>query len=136
MSGGFNAPIMETLVTVHSLYRWFVLAVVVATVVVGWRRYRAETPWGEGSDRPYALAAVLFDLQVALGIILYLGKQAWTHNLFIAAIHPIGALIAVALFHIGVSRARKQASAASHRTVAIFALLALLLLVMAIPWAR
>lgn len=127
---------METLVTIHSLYRWFVLLVVVATVVNGWRRYRADVAWGEGSDRPYALAAVLFDLQIALGLILYFGRQAWTDNLFIAAIHPIGMLIAVALFHIGVARARTQAGARSHRTAAVFALLSLVVLMLAIPWSR
>ncbi len=127
---------METLVTVHSLYRWFVLAVVVVTAVTGWRRYRSETAWEEGSDRPYAIAAILFDLQVALGVILYLGKQAWTHNLFIAVIHPVAALVAVGLFHAGVGIARKQADVKSHRTVALFALLSLVVLVQAIPWAR
>ena len=127
---------METLVTIHSLYRWFVLAVVVATVVNGWRRYRAETPWGEGSDRPYALAAVLFDVQIALGLILYFGRQAWTDNLFIAVIHPIGMLIAIALFHIGVARSRKQAVVGSHRTAAVFAFASLVVVALAIPWAR
>ena len=129
-------PAMETLVTIHSLYRWFVLAVVVATVVNGWRRSRSGTEWSEGSDRPYALAAVLFDLQVALGLVLYFGRQAWTDNVFIAAIHPVGMLIAVAVFHIGVGRARKQATVGSHRTAALFALASLIVLVLAIPWTR
>ncbi len=127
---------METLVTIHSLYRWFVLAVVVVTVVNGWRRYRAGAAWEEGSDRPYALAAVLFDIQIALGLILYLGRQAWTDNIFIAAIHPVGMLVAVALFHIGVARARKQAAVGSHRTAALFALVSLVVLALAIPWTR
>ncbi len=124
---------METLVEIHSWFRWVVLAAMVVAVVYGFLRYRTRATW---NDRLFALTAVLFDLQVALGIILWFGTQAWGDNAFIAYIHPVGMLVAVGLLHAVLGRARKQGDTPAYRLVATGFLLSLALTVGVIPWVR
>lgn len=126
---------MDAVVTIHSVYRWVVLAAVLGAVGFGLARYRAGAGWSAGSDRPYAVASILFDIQIAIGIVVWLGKKAWTLKPFLAFIHPVAMLVAVGVFHMAVARARRQASTRSHLTMGIGALAALVIVVVAIPWA-
>jgi hypothetical protein len=48
--------------------------------------------------------------------------------------HPFGMLIAIALLHVGRSRARKADSLRRHKVSAIFYGLALAAIVASIPW--
>lgn len=127
---------MDTLVTVHSLVRWVVLVALVAAAGLALTRSRAGAAWAEGADRPFAIASVLFDIQLTLGIILWIGTQAWSDNLFIGVIHPLGMIAAAGVLHVFIGRARKAASAQSYRTVLIGLAATVVLVLLAIPWNR
>lgn len=124
---------MELLVEAHSGIRYLVLLGLIATVVVGFMRSSsADSPM----DPWLQWVAIAFDLQVTIGIILYFVNQGWEQGGFIGVFHPLAMLSAIAVFHIGLSRGRRQGGGAGWRTVALMTLLSLVLVVAGIPWQR
>lgn len=123
---------MDTLVTIHSWFRWVVLAALLGSAVLALVRASRGDSMEGGADRPFAVTAILFDLQVTLGLILWIFDKGWTKGFFIAAVHPLFMLLAVGAFHAFVSRARRTAS---FRVVGVGAVVALAIVVAAIPWA-
>ncbi|MFO7291472.1 MAG: hypothetical protein FWJ92_08665 [Actinomycetes bacterium] len=124
---------MDILVEAHSGIRWLVLIGLIATVVTAFVRSSRD----EGPDAGWLQwVAILFDIQVALGIILYFVNQGWTQGGFIAYFHPIGMLAAIAVFHIGLGRGRKTGGGQGWRTIGLMSLLSLILVFAAIPWQR
>ncbi|HJR92128.1 MAG TPA: hypothetical protein VJ938_06790 [Acidimicrobiia bacterium] len=124
---------MDAVVAAHSGIRWLVLVALVATVVVGFMRSsREESP----TDRWLTWVGVLFGIQVLLGVILYIFNQGWDQGGFIAVYHPIGMILAIAIFNMGTGRGRKTGGGAGWRTIAIMTLVSLVLVLAAIPWQR
>lgn len=131
---------MEWLVGLHSLWRWVVLVVVTVAFVrgvVGWLRGGAWT----GNDRTLVLVAVsALDIQLILGLIVYGSRQSWNASSFIAYIHPLVMIAAIAVAHITSVRVRRAEPArAKFQTLAIGLFIALFLITAAIPsyaWSR
>src|SRR5438093_3118539 len=123
---------MDALVSAHSLLRWLVLlGAVVALVValVGW--LGPGTP--ERTARQATLAyAVLLDLQVLLGIVMWISEKRWAGGgRQFQFEHPLMMLVALAVVHIVAARARREKnpySAARMRTIGTGASLLLILL--------
>ena len=124
---------MDILVSAHSGIRWLVLVALVATAVIAFMRASQDRPTTE-AWLPWV--AGLFDLQVLLGLILYIFNQGWDEEGFIAYFHPIGMILAVAVFHMGLGRGRKVGGGAGWRTIGIMTLVSLVLVLAAIPWQR
>ncbi|HEX2153917.1 MAG TPA: hypothetical protein VHL52_08060 [Acidimicrobiia bacterium] len=124
---------MDGLVAAHSGIRWLVVIGLIVTVVVAFMRSSSNTL---PTDRWLQWVAILFDIQVALGIILYFVNQGWEQGGFIAYFHPLGMLAAIALFHIGLRRGREAESGGGWRTVGVMTLLSLVVVFAAIPWQR
>jgi hypothetical protein len=138
-----------TLLVAHSLLRWVVLllaVVALARALGGWLGARQWTPADESAGRFFLLS---FDLQVLVGLLLYVAFSPMTQAAFQdfgtamgntvlrfwAVEHIFGMLVAVALAHVGRVRARRlTAPVAKHRTVAIFFGLALVAVLLTIPW--
>jgi hypothetical protein len=120
---------MDILVEAHSGIRWLVLVGLAATVVVGFARSERELnePW-------LRWVAIAFDIQVALGILLYLVNRGWAQGSFIAVVHPIGMIVALGIFHAGLSRGRRIGGKKGRRVVATTALASLAVVIAAIPW--
>lgn len=131
---------MQTLIGLHSLWRWMVLLVVTVALVrglIGWLRGGAWT----GNDRILALVAVsALDIQLILGLLLYGTTKSWNAGTFIAYIHPLVMLAAIVVAHITSSRIRKTTEArGKFRTLAIGLIVAVFLITAAIPpgtWSR
>lgn len=124
---------MDILVAAHSGLRWLVLVALIATVVVAFqRRSSAASP----TDRWLLWVSILFDLQVTIGIVLYLFNQGWEEGAFIGIFHPLVMVAAVAVLHIGISRGRRRGGGAGWRTVAWMTALALALVLAGVPWQR
>lgn len=126
---------MNILVEAHSGIRWLVLAALIASIVVAARNLSGT--WGEGSDKVFKISAILFDIQVTLGLVTYIAEQTWeSSETFVAQIHPLVMFVALGVFHMSISRARKQASTASFKTLLIGSIAALALVIAGIPWVR
>jgi hypothetical protein len=134
--------------TIHSWLRWLVILagiIAFARAAAGASSRRPSTP---ADDKSGFWFTTMLDLQVLLGLILYVFLSPFTHAAFgdIGAAmknsglrfwlveHPFGVLVGLALVHIGRARARKTDSLRRHRIVAIFFGLALVALLAAIPW--
>ncbi len=122
----------------HSLWRWVVLITAIAAIVkalVGWV---SQQPWSRLDDRLGMIYTIALDVQVLIGLILYILEQRWRlADPFFTYVHPIIMIFALALAHIGRSRSQRIENAvAKHRTAAIFFLLSFFLIVAAIPWQR
>lgn len=133
----------------HSWFRWVVLAtavVVVVRAITGWRSGR---PWTLADDRAGLWFGIALDVQVLVGLLLYFGLSPITRAAmsdvgaamsnsalrYWAVEHGFGVLVGLALAHIGKARVRRTGpDARRHRVAAIFFGLALLAIVISIPW--
>lgn len=136
------------LLFVHSWLRWLVIVSGAAALGGAAGGAAGKRAWLPIDDRRLKLFAIALDVQVTIGLILYVISpvtQAGFADMavamrdsilrFFVVEHLTGMLVAVALTHVGKARVRKAASAAArHRAVLIFVGLALLVLLLSIPW--
>ncbi len=124
---------METLVTVHSWLRWLVLLALLGSAVVGVYRYRARA---EFEPSLFQLAVMTVDIQVAIGIVIWIVDDGWSETFFFKVLHPAFMLVALAVAHMGLVVAKRRNDERSYLLAGGSSLLALLLIVMGIPWDR
>ena len=133
----------------HSWLRWLVLVaavVVLVRAVAGWRR---AGPWTPADTSAGKLFVIALDIQFLIGLLLYAGLSPIVRTAltdmggamrdgllrYWGVEHAVGMIAALAIAHIGHARARrKSSSAARHRAVAISTGLALLVILISIPW--
>lgn len=133
----------------HSLLRWVVLAaglIVAARAITGARSGRA---WTSADDTAGRWFVAILDVQLLLGLLLYgmlspmtaiafrdFGAAMGDSVLrFWAVEHVFGMAAAVVLAHLGRVRIRRAVDPARrHRTAAIFFGLALVAVLVTIPW--
>jgi hypothetical protein len=134
--------------TIHSWLRWIVLLAGVVAFVRSAIGASRRSPWTSADDRTGFLFSVLLDVQVLIGLVLYIFLSPFTHAAFRdlgqamgnsglrfwAVEHIVGMIVAIGFVHIGRSRARKADSLRRHRVVAIFFGLALVAIAASIPW--
>jgi mono/diheme cytochrome c family protein len=134
---------------VHSWLRWLLLATALVVAVRCVHGLLRKRPWS-GNDRLFVqLFMRLFDLQITLGLLLYIllspivraafsdvGAAMKSSVLrFFLVEHITAVVIAVAIAHIGHARAQRATSSAQHhRRMLVTVLLWLLAVVVAIPW--
>ena len=138
-----------TVIFLHSIVRWAVLAAGLFAAVRGISGWRSGRPWTLADDRAALWFTSAVDLQMLLGLLMYFwlspittaalhdfgGAMANAGLRFWAVEHPFGMLIGIALAHVGRGRLRRiAADARRHRTAAIFFTLSLLAIIMSIPW--
>lgn len=131
---------MDVLIGLHSLLRWVVLIVVLVALVrglIGWLRGGDWT----GNDRMLTLAATtVIDIQLLLGLIVYVVAKGWNASAFIAYVHPLIMIIAIVIIHLASARIKRaETPVAKHRTLALGLIVAMILITAAIPsyaWSR
>jgi hypothetical protein len=141
--------IYRLLLAGHSLNRWLVVVLLMSATVLGARGWIAARPWSRGDDRTGRLLTAVMDLQLLLGLLLYVGFSPYTRAgwadlagamtdrvlRFWTVEHAPTMLLAVALVHAGrVLVRRAEAPRARHRCAAVTFGLATLLVLAAIPW--
>jgi len=109
------------------------MVALLAVGVLGLVRSRGGAAWAEGSDRPFTLATIMLDVQLALGIILWIGNSGWDQSFFIKVIHPVGMLLAAGVAHMAVVRARKGPATSAYRVAGLGLLVALVVVAATIP---
>jgi hypothetical protein len=143
-----NPEIYNMLVQIHSVGRWIVLLLLLlaifSSLTAGNRAYT------RGDNRTGLLLTIFTDIMFLIGVVLYFAGP-WGYKLFqqystseimndsyrrfFAVEHISLMLIAVILIHIGKAQGRKNISdRARHRRTLIFYFIALLLMLVAIPW--
>ncbi len=135
---------MNGLVHAHSGLRWIVLALLVALVWQAWQKGRSGAEYTEADRKLNLYTLIAVHIQLLLGLALYFhsdkvnfDSSSWSVSVtrFFTLEHSLMMLIAIVLITIGYSKAKKAAdSAARWRTTLRYNLIALLLILVAIPW--
>jgi hypothetical protein len=134
--------------TLHSWVRWLVLAAGLTAVLRALTGTTGRRPWTAADDRSGFFFIMLVDLQVLIGLILYVWLSPITHEAFRdigaamksnglrfwAVEHIFGMVIAMVLAHIGRVRIRKTDASKRHRIALIFFGLSVLVMMATIPW--
>jgi hypothetical protein len=134
--------------TLHSYLRWLVVLLGLLAFVRAAAGAAARKPWTPSDDRTGFWFVTVLDLQVLLGLLLYLFLSPITHQIFgafggamqdpvgrfWAVEHIVGMVIGLALAHVGRARMRKTDSLRRHKVAAIFFGLAILVILASIPW--
>lgn len=141
----------STVLAFHNIVRWVVLIsglLAVGKAIIGWV---GKKNWTDMDNQLGLIFTISLDVQMLLGLLLYFVLSPITTKAlsdFGAAMADAGArfwavehiftmIVAVALAHIGRSRAKKASSTISkHQQAAIFFTIAILAILTAIPWAR
>ena len=126
----------------HSWLRWIVLGIALWAIVTS---LRATAGWHERDGRRATALVGLADLQMLLGLLLYLGvspiaEAAWHGGfgepvlLVFGLLHPILMIVATIVLHVGKGRIETAPAARKHRVFAIALIAWFALVVVAIPW--
>lgn len=138
-----------TILTAHSWLRWAVIATGLFAIVLAFSGLARKRPWGPADERAGFWFGLTLDLQFLLGLWMYFflspitraalqdfgGAMGNSGLRFWAVEHSFGMIVGIALAHVGRARTRKlQDSAARHKVAAICFVLALLAILISIPW--
>jgi hypothetical protein len=135
----------------HNIVRWLVLIAAVVVIVQAFVGWLGKKEWSKANNLAGIIYVSAVDLNVLLGLILYLFLSPLTRQAFadfgaamgnpilrfFAVEHIFMMLVALALAHIGRSLSKKATETAKkHRTAAIWYTLSLLVILIMIPWGR
>jgi len=132
----------------HSLVRWLVLISLLIALYRAWRGLLLKKPFSKFDNTIRHTTATIAQTQMVLGIVLYCISPLVRYflNYFKEAVHQrqirffgmehvVMMLLAVVLITIGSMRAKRQADdKQKFRTMAIFFIIALLVILSSIPW--
>lgn len=113
--------------TAHQYWQYVALLAVVVALFFSFQPRMTET-----AERVYRLTAVAVDIQVALGIVLWLAASGWGLGFMQGWLHPLVGLAALGVLHAFVGRARKADPEVAQRTFRTGIIIALVLVVGAI----
>lgn len=94
----------DVLQLIHTNLGYLVFAVVLVATLLAFRTGTTEVP----VSRLTSLTMVLLDIHVTIGVVLYVVGDWWGADLLMAVAHPVLALGALAVGHIGLGRARRE----------------------------
>lgn len=141
----------EIILAIHNIIRWVALILLILTTVSAFIGWLGKREWADRDRKFGVFTTIALDTQLLLGLILYfflspLTKTALqdfgaamgvTDLRFYAVEHALFMVLAVILAHIGSALAKKATdSKAKFMRAAIFFGLALLLVLLGIPWGR
>lgn len=130
----------------HNFLRWFVLFFAIWTIIKSMSGMGGGKAFTKSDKRPAMLLMITADIQLLLGLVLYIGKD-WFKVLtsggfmklpaqrFWAMEHMLGMLVAIILIHIGYAAVKKDIPDTSKfKKVFWFTLIALVIIFATIPW--
>lgn len=132
----------------HSITRWLVLISLIYTIYRAFRGWQRGLAFSPADDRARHITATISHIQFTLGAILYFVSPMVKYFLsnfktaisnsemsFFGLIHMSLMVTSVFVLSIGSSLAkRKEADKDKFKTMAIFYLIALIIILIAIPW--
>ncbi len=141
----------STILAIHNIVRWLVLIFAVLAVIKALIGWFGNKEWTKLENQLGLGFTISMDVQVLLGLLLYFvfspvtkagfsdfgGAMSDSGVRFFLVEHSFLMIVALALAHIGRSRAKKADTAvAKFKNTAIFFGLSLLAVIVAIPWWR
>ncbi len=123
----------------HSGLRWILLILLILTIVSVFGKRNGQTPFTEGDRKLSLFTLIAAHLQAVLGLGLYFMsvKVEFSSNTmsnsvfrFFTVEHTVMMLIAIILITLGYGHAKKG----NAKRVFLFYLIALLVILVAIPW--
>ncbi len=144
-----NDILYQLLLSLHNLLRWVVVIVSIFAIVRAVRGWLGRSTWAAADDRAGMLFVSLFDVQVLVGVILYiffskegaislanLGQSlSVPDNFFFGLVHWIAMIIALGLAHAGRAMTRRLVDgAAKFKRAALMFGISTLVVIAAIPW--
>jgi len=144
-----NADMYSFLLHLHSILRWVVLLLLLVAIFNS--LVAGDRPFIRTDARTGSILTGFADLMLLIGLTLwYFGSKGYklidamggmsavmknSYARFFVIEHPVGMLLAIILLHIGKVQGRKAISdKAKHRRTLIFYILALLIILLSIPW--
>ena len=132
----------------HSTLRWVAVGAGVLAAAAAWAARLGSRSWTDTTLAAGRAFAVTLDLQLVLGLILYLALSPTVtsglsnvsaamgdaQHRFWMIEHPTAMVIALVLAHIGVARARRVRSSDEPGPSAWYFTLAILLVLAVLPW--
>ncbi len=133
---------LNGLIHAHSGLRWVVLALLVAATFMSLLKWRSNAPYTEGGRKLNLFTMIFMHIQLLLGLALFFmsGRVDFSQMKdamfrFFSVEHSVMMLLAIALVTIGYSKSKKATEEAKkYKTVFIYYGIALLLVLVAIPW--
>ena len=123
----------DVLVGIHPWLGYLVSLVMLVTAYMAFGRAKDAREFMPG---PFVGAMVLLDIQVLLGLVIYALGAAWESRAEIAFVHPVLAILALAVGHAALKRARAERMAVdAHRTAGRGLIGALVLVLLSIAVA-
>jgi uncharacterized Tic20 family protein len=135
----------------HNIIRWFVLIFGIIAIIKAFIGWFGKKEWTDLDDKLGLGFTISLDIQVLLGLLLYVVFSPITRTAFAdigAAMadsdlrfflveHILMMIVALVLAHIGRSRAKKaDTDISKYKNTAIFFTIAMLLILASIPWDR
>ena len=143
---------MEILVGLHNLNRWIIIGLAVLTLVRAYRGWLLKGDWSNLDHKAGVFFGVTIDIQLLTGIILWIfgnwGIKAFEiasnfegasrmAAMYFAVDHSFTMLVAVIITHLGSIMTKKaQHAAGKHKRAAIFYTVAVILILVAVPWTK
>jgi uncharacterized membrane protein YozB (DUF420 family) len=139
------------ILAVHNILRWIIVILAVLALARAYLGWFGQRPWTERDRRIGVFFTSALDVQLLLGLILYFALSPITRAAFqnfgaamgndvarfFAVEHILYMVLAIVLAHIGSASARRAANDVDkHRRMAIWFTLAVLALLLGIPWFR
>ena len=104
---------IDFFLTAHAWWQYVVLLAIVVSLVYAFRSSMMDST----SETVYRVTAVLVDIQVALGIIVWAAESGWSLGFLQGWLHPILGLAAAGALHGSVSAARKAHPEVANRNI-------------------
>lgn len=123
---------MDFFITAHAWWQYAALLAVVVSLVFAFRGAMMDAT----AEMVYRITAIVVDIQVALGLIVWLSNSGWNMGFAQGWLHPILGLAAVGVLHAFIGRARKGHPEVANRTVRTGLLIVVVLVVAAIGVAE
>jgi hypothetical protein len=126
----------DLLVNLHSIFRWPVLLTALFAIAVAVMSATGRRRWGVLGDRSSLYFTIAMDVQFLIGALVWVLERRWEGDAVLGWFHPLAMLLAVALAHVGRSRADRDRNATSTdkgRQGALFFTASLVIVLIAIP---
>jgi uncharacterized Tic20 family protein len=138
----------QTLLILHSLFRWLVLTGLIYGIWIAWQGHRSHKVFSASDNTARHLTATIAHIQMLLGLYLYMispivkfnagesgGGDLLSEPLFFRFVHIAMMVIAVVIITIGSAKAKRaETDRLKFKTMLIWFSIGLLIILIAIPW--